>query len=62
MYRRKKAVNSIQAIARLCIQKYVDPATDQAFWFNNQTGATSWSKPAILGSSDVKALALASAV
>ena len=42
-----------QKLASKTIQKFVDPITKEAYYYNPKTGVTSWDKPDILGSSDV---------
>ncbi|CAN0204466.1 unnamed protein product, partial [Discosporangium mesarthrocarpum] len=43
------------SLAKIILQKYVDPISGQPFWHNPRTGTTSWIKPSILGLSDLDA-------
>jgi hypothetical protein len=42
-----------EKLASKTIQKFVDPVTREAYYYNPKTGITSWDKPDILGKSDV---------
>lgn len=42
-----------EKLASRTIQKFVDPVTREAYYYNPKTGITSWDKPDILGKSDV---------
>ena len=42
-----------QKLASKTIQKFVDPVSKEAYYYNPKTGVTSWDKPDILGQRDV---------
>ena len=42
-----------QKLASKTIQKFVDPVSNEAYYYNPRTGVTSWDKPDILGQRDV---------
>jgi hypothetical protein len=42
-----------QKLASKTIQKFVDPVSNEAYYYNPKTGVTSWDKPDILGERDV---------
>ena len=43
-----------EKLASKTIQKFVDPVTKEAYYYNPKTGVTSWDKPDILGKGDVQ--------
>jgi hypothetical protein len=42
-----------EKLASKTIQKFVDPISKEAYYYNPKTGVTSWDKPDILGNQDV---------
>ena len=42
-----------EKLASKTIQKFVDPVSKEAYYYNPKTGVTSWDKPVILGKNDV---------
>ncbi|GBG33990.1 Peptidyl-prolyl cis-trans isomerase NIMA-interacting 1 [Hondaea fermentalgiana] len=48
------AKRRVRALARRCLQKCIDAETGDPYWFNTQTGESSWTKPKLLGNDEAE--------
>jgi calmodulin len=54
MWRKKKAIHNIRLICASVYEKLYDPSSGTHYYYNTNTGASQWTKPAALGKLEIQ--------